>query len=221
MKKSLTLVMSIMMAFAVSFTAFAETVETNGTRFENNAKGERPAKPENEIIGKIKSISATEVTIEVATRKEMNANQNDTNGMRKPPEMTQGNEQQGNPPELPQNDTQNGNPPEKPNLDEMFTLTGETKTINIESAEFGKDFRPDDFNKDNKNSNAANNSNKAKTDEKAKTKTYADFAVGDYIMIEATDNTYKTAKYVRDAERMGGPRGGFGNKNDPPKNLDR
>lgn len=200
------------MAFAVSFTAFAATDTTNNAKAGREAKGERPAKPENEIIGKIKSISATEVTIEVATRKEMENNQKENDGMRKPPEFNTNDTQ---------NNTQNGNPPEKPNFDDMFTLTGETKTINIESAEFGKDFRPDDFNKDNKNSNAANNSNKAKTDEKAKTKTYADFAVGDYIMIEATDNTYATAKFVRSAERMGGPRGGFGNKNDPPKNSNR
>lgn len=200
------------MAFAVPFTAFAATNTTNNVKAGREAKGERPAKPENEIIGKIKSISATEVTIEVATRKEMENNQKENDGMRKPPEFNTNDTQ---------NNTQNGNPPEKPNFDDMFTLTGETKTINIANAEFGKDFRPDDFNKDNKNSNAANNSNKAKTDEKAKTKTYADFAAGDYIMIEATDNTYATAKFVRSAERMGGPRGGFGNKNDPPKNSNR
>ena len=207
MKKSLVLIMSIVMAFAVSFTAFAATDTTNNAKAGREAKGERPAKPENEIIGKIKSISATEVTIEVATRKEMENNQKENDGMRKPPEFNTNDTQ---------NNTQNGNPPEKPNFDDMFTLTGETKTINIASAEFGKDFRPEE-NKDNN----SNNSNKTDASKNAKTKTYADFAAGDYIMIEATDNTYATAKFVRSAERMGGPRGGFGNKNDPPKNSNR
>lgn len=198
MKKSLVLALSIVMAFASVFTTFAETVvnETEFKRFEN---GERPARPENEIIGRIKSISESQVTIEVATRKEMAKPQN--------------NGQKGNPPEKQDGNFQNGNPPEKPNLDEMFTLTGETKTIDISQAEFNKNFRPQD-----KNTNAQGNN--ANNLEQVKQKTYTDYKVGDYIMIEATDSTYKTAKTIRDAGFGGGMRG-MGGRNDketPPNN---
>ena len=198
------------MAFATTFTAFAETTATNETKFAENANGERFGKrelPENVVFGKIKTIDANSVTIEVATRKEM--------------ERPEKNGQNGNPPEKPQNDTQtNGNPPEKPNLDNMFTLTGETKTINISQAEFGRDFRPRDFKSNGQENNNANNSNNANDANNAKQKTYADYAVGDYVIIETTDNTYATAKSVRDIGMGGDPRG-MGNHNDkktPPKN---
>lgn len=203
MKKNLGIVLSIVVAFATAFTAFAAINTTNETKLENGDRPEKRALPENVVFGKIKSIDANSVTIEVATRKEMERPDGDKNNdnMRKPPENAQGN-------------SQNGNPPEKPNLDNMFTLTGETKTINISQAEFGKDFRPKDL-----SANAqGNNSTNQATD--TKTKTYADYAVGDYIMIEATDNTYATAKSVRDAGFGGGMRG-MDNRDDkkaPPKN---
>lgn len=203
MKKNLIIILSIMMAFATAFTAFAAINTTNETKFENGDRLEKKALPENVVFGKIKSIDANSVTIEVATRKEMERPKSGKNNdnMRKPPENAQGN-------------SQNGNPPEKPNLDNMFTLTGETKTINISQAEFGRDFRPKDLNANAQGNNSTNKANDAKT------KTYADYAVGDYIMIEATDNTYATAKSVRDAGFGGGMRG-MGGRNDkktPPNN---
>ena len=197
---NLIIILSITMAFATAFTAFAAINTTNETKFENGERPEKKALPENVIFGKIKSIDANSVTIEVATRKEM--------------ERPESSGQKGTPPEKPQDNKQNGNPPEKPNLDNMFTLTGETKTINISQAEFGKDFRPKDFNANAQGNNSTDKANDTKT------KTYADYAVGDYIMIEATDNTYATAKSVRDAGFGGGMRG-MGGRNDkmtPPNN---
>lgn len=194
------------MAFATAFTAFAAINTTNETKLENGDRPEKRALPENVIFGKIKTIDANSVTIEVATRKEMERPEGDKNNdnMRKPPENAQGN-------------SQNGNPPEKPNLDNMFTLTGETKTINISQAEFGKDFRPKDF---NANAQGNNNSNNIADSNNEKQKTYADYVIGDYIMIEATDNTYATAKSVRDAGFGGGMRGmgGRDDKMTPPNN---
>ena len=146
-------------------------------------------KIENEIIGKITSISATSVTIEVAERKEMERQKD-------------GQLLNGTPPERPTND-ENQDKREKPNMDDMFTLTGVTKTINISSAEFAGGFRGrknDDINGKNEN-----NTNDKKNEVKNE-KTYADYSVGDYISIELTDATSLTAKTVCDA-RFGGPRG--------------
>ena len=203
MKKNLIIILSIIMAFTTAFTAFAAINSTNEAKFGN---GERPTMPENMITGKIKSIDANSVTIEVATMKEMEK-----------PEFGQNNNDMKKPPENAKNDFQNGNPPEKPNFDNMFTLTGETKTINISQAEFGKDFKIKDFKGKIQEDNASNNSNAF---DNAKQKTYADYAVGDYITIEATDNTYKTAKRVRDAGMFGGPRdmSDRKDKKDPPNN---
>ena len=206
MKKYLTIILSIMMVFASVFTVFAETT-ANETNFKTaEEKPERGKMPENLVFGKIKSISATSVTIELATRKEMSRPENgkDNDGMRKPPEK-------------PNNEQNSNSKPEKPNMDDMFTLTGETKTINIAQADFGKAFNRD-FSKDvNSDGSNKNKTNENKT-ENAKTKTYQDYNVGDYVMIETTDSTNSTAKSIRDAGRMGGgpggPRGhkGFGNK---------
>lgn len=202
MKKNLVIFLSIIMAFTTAFTAFAAINTTNEARVENGERNEKRALPENMIFGKIKSINANSVTIEVATRKEM--------------ERQKRNNQNGNPPEKPQGDSQNGNPPEKPNLDNMFTLTGETKTINISQAEFGGGFRPRNF----KSNGQENNNSNSNASENAKQKTYADYSVGDYVMIEATDNTYTAAKSMRDASFGGGMRGmgGRKNKETPPNN---
>ena len=202
MKKYLTIILSLLMVFASLFTVFAEA-STTETKFKaNDERPERRELPENVVFGKIKSINATSVTIELATRKEMSRPENgkDNDGMRKPPEK-------------PNNEQNSNSKPEKPNMDDMFTLTGESKTINIAQADFGKDFergsKPEDTNRDSKEN---------KKSDTAKQKTYEDYSVGDYIMIETTDSTNSTAKSVRDAGRMGdgpgGPGGPGGPRND-------
>lgn len=213
MKKYLTIILSLLMVFASLFTVFAET-STTETKFKAN--DERPEKrelPENMIFGKIKSINATSVTIELATRKEMSRPKNgkDNDGMRKPPEK-------------PDNEQNSNSKPEKPNMDDMFTLTGETKTINISQADFGANFEKG-FERGSKPEDTNQNNKENKKPDIAKQNTYEDYSVGDYIMIETTDNSYSTAKSVRDAGRMGGGPGGPGgprndngqnNKQDPP-----
>ena len=225
MKRNVILALSAAMILSTASMTFAETNTVNKSmKFE---QGERPAKPENEIIGKITSIDATNVTIEVVTRKER-AERPAMSDRSERPERFDGNN--GMPPEKPEGDT-NGMPPEMPegatngmppqfkggkrgtpselgkggfgkgnfderNIEDMFTLTGEKKTINIASADFNDNFK-------------RNNDNTENT-----TKTYKDFSVGDYVMIEATDNTYSTAKKIREIGKRG-----FGgmNKDNPPK----
>ena len=232
MKKNLFLALSVAVVLSTATCAFAETNTTNkSTQFE---KGERPEKPENEVFGRIKSINATNVTIEVATMKDRPEGNNngsrperpegDKNGSR--PERPDGNNN-GSRPERPDGD-KNGSRPERPdgnnngmppqfqgghkgtpselgregfgerNLEDMFTLTGETKTINIANADFNDRFGRGDNNTD------------------TTSKTYKDFSVGDYVMIEATDNTYSTAKFVRKLDMMG--HGGMRNGNPPKDN---
>ena len=183
-KKSIALLISAMVVVGTTFSAFADTVDAT-----NQAKQERKM-PENMIIGKITSIDASNVTIQVATRKEMEKKENGENG---------------NPPEKPADGqlNQDGTTRERPNMDSMFTLTGETKTINIASAEFGNK------NSDNQNENTTDNTTKTNNKNWEK-KTYADYKVGDYIAIQATDNTYTTAKRVNQA-MFGRMRGFKGN----------
>lgn len=158
---------------------------------ENTDKEKRMEfkEPENQVIGKITSIDENNIVISVAKRKEME----------KPADKKDG----SNPPEKKEFNKDNANKERQEiNMDEFFTLTGETKTINIKNADFGKDidfkdFKPEDNNKEN---------NKEKMDElykNAKDKTYANYKVGEYVSIECTDSTYKTAKTVRNGRMMG------------------
>lgn len=209
MKKRIMAIMSatILGISALNFSAFAETTNTTN-KAKNNFQ-----KPENEIFGKITAISEDSVTISVAEFKQPE------NGMGNPPERPQG-DNDGNPPERPQGN-KGGNPPEKPNetmsaeqienmkknLENMFTLTGETKTINIKNAEFGGFGR-----EPKKDSNENNNSTTTKENTQ---KTYKDFAVGDYISIELTSSTSNQAKRVRAVGGMmrGGQRKDFNKSN--------
>lgn len=192
-KKSIALLISAMVVVGTTFSAFADTTNT-----VNEKKQERKV-PENMIIGKITAIDASNVTIQVATRKEMEKKENG---------------EKGNPPEKPADGQlkQDGTtPPEKPNMDSMFTLTGETKTINIASADFGK--KMPQIDKDNMK-NKTEDEMKKEMEEAMKNaiaKTYQDYKVGDYIQVEATDNTYATAKRVSNAMGGGGMRGFKGN----------
>lgn len=183
-KKTLALLISAITVLGTTFSAFADTVDAT-----NQVNQERKV-PENMIIGKITSIDATNVTIQVATRKEMEKKNSGENG---------------NPPEKPADGQlkRDEGTREKPNMDEMFTLTGETKTINIASADLGKNMPQLDKN--------ATKENREEAMKNATEKTYQDYKVGDYISVEATDNTYVTAKRVSNAMGGGGMRGFKGN----------
>ena len=199
--KITTFIFASIMLVGGSFATFATTADTT-----NQKREQREFKrPENEIFGKITAINANSVTISVATIKDFERNRDGR--LSTPPEIKRGN-RGGNPPEKPQEgqngerpempqEGQNGERPEMPNMDDMFTLTGETKTINISNAEFVSGFRP---RLNGQNANDSSNATETK-------KTYQDFSVGDYISVETTDSTYSTAKTVREAFGGGGGRG--------------
>lgn len=183
------LVLSMSPSFAATTTTTTAATETK----------EKPKMPENMIFGKITAISKDSMTISVATMKDRPERKGDEK-MAPPEKPNDDNknktaENTTTPPEKPADD---GTKKEKPDASDMFTLTGETKTINISSATFGHDGKkPDDDKK--------SNDNKATT-ETEKTKTYADYSVGDYVGIELTNSTSTVAKSVREA--FGGPMGG-------------
>ena len=157
------------------------TLETNKEEFK---------KPENEIFGKIVSIDASSVTIEVAERKQMEKpNDNNENMKKQPPE--------------------NNDMRKEFNIDDMFTLTGDKKTIDISSAKFisGPMGRPNDNQGKQKEFNKQEDNK-----DNMKEKTYKDYSVGDYISIELTDKTSLKATTIRDAKF-----GGRGERPDKPQ----
>lgn len=198
----------------VTITALAvATVLGSGSAFANSQNQDFSKMPkmehniENAVLGKITAIDANSVTIALATR---------SNIMKK--DMQKPNDNGTTPPEKPNESNgltknNNGTRSEKPNMDDMFTLTGETKTISLAGTTFEKKQMPQN------NENGTNNS----TQNTKQTSTYSDFAVGDYVNIEMTDATSNIAKTVREAGGFmggeGGPKGngqGFGgskNKN--------
>lgn len=206
---------------SLAFNSFATNVsnQTNQTNQESQKK-ERLEKPKNQVFGKITSISENSVTISLAEMKQpengqggFNKNFDSQGGMQRS-DRGQGGANGSN-----NNDNNNQNqPPErkelteeqkaemKKNLENMFTLTGETKTIDISSAKFN-DFGRGQKGGNNNSSSAANNENSNKTE-----KTYKDYQVGDYISIELESETSNKAKSVRDAWGMRGgmPRGDRG-----------
>lgn len=136
-------------------------------------------KVENRVMGKITSINENYLTIDVVTpttpkRKENNDTNKNTDAKEKP---------------------------ENRNIDDMFTLTGEKKTINISKAKFMGQVRIMNENKkdsSNNTNNATNqdNSNDVKNQEKDKELTYKDFAVGDYAQVVLADDGSAVAKVV-------------------------
>lgn len=212
MKKKV-LALTAAMLFGVSsiaFNSFAEGV--NNQVGQERQMGERPERPENEIFGKITAISENSVTISLAEMKKPEDGQG---------KFDQKFDGQGRKDEQKWNNNSNTNqPPEKKELteeqkaemkkkmEEMFTLTGETKTIDISKADFnafgrgprdGKT-KGDDANVNNNINNNVNNTQKLE-------KTYKDYQVGDYISIELESKESNTAKTVKDAFMM---RGGMG-----------
>lgn len=203
MKKRI-LIISAAVLLGVSSLAF-NSFATNVTNQSNQGsqQKERPEKPKNQVLGKITAISENSVTISLAEMKKLengqgrnggqNGNKNGNNNQNQPPERKELTEEQ--------------KAEMKKNLENMFTLTGETKTIDISSAKFNDFGRgPKDGNNNNSTS-AANNENSNKTE-----KTYKDYQVGDYISIELESETSNKATKVRDAWGMRGgmPRGDRG-----------
>lgn len=158
-KKILSVIMVVLMSIYSVVPVFAE--ETNTAKKEDH-------KIENAISGKITSINANYVNIDVATPKKME----------KPEESNATND--------------SSKKEEKRNIEDMYTLTGEKKTINISQAKFVGDVRI--MNEDLKNNTDKANDNK--NQEKSKELTYSDFAVGDYIRIVLAEDGSNVAKVV-------------------------
>ena len=203
MKKRILIISAVALlgVSSLAFNSFATNV-TNQSN-QGSQQKERPEKPKNQVFGKITAISENSVTISLAEMKQpengqgrnggQNGNNNGNNNQNQPPERKELTEEQ--------------KAEMKKNLENMFTLTGETKTIDISSAKFNDFGRgPKDGNNNNSTS-AANNENINKTE-----KTYKDYQVGDYIAIELESETSNKAKSVRDAWGMRGgmPRGDRG-----------
>lgn len=210
-KKILALtIASILGVSSIAFNSFAEVV--NNQVGQERQMGERPERPENEIFGKITAISENSVTISLA---EMKKPEDGQGGFR--PERNNQNEnigatgnQNGFKPEERKELTEEQKAEMKKKMEEMFTLTGETKTINISNADFNAFGRgPKDGNKFQ--GDAINSNDNVKDSQKVE-KTYKDYQVGDYISIELESAGSNTAKTVRDAFMMHdmGPRDGQG-----------
>ena len=212
-KKIISIIMAIVLGVStLSFSAFANNNNGNQQKWEKKEwqgkdKQGNFQKPENMIMGKITSISENSVTISLAEFKMPDANTTSNNNFtppKRPANDNNGNKGKGNrPPRMatasnampPRFDRDSNNMPQmseeqiaemKKNLENMFTLTGETKTIDISSATF------DDFGRRN------NDTNNNQT-----TKTYKDFSVGDYITIELESSTSNKAKSVRSSNGFG------------------
>lgn len=203
MKKRILIISAVALlgVSSLAFNSFATNV-TNQSN-QGSQQKERPEKPKNQVFGKITAISENSVTISLAEMKQpengqgrnggQNGNNNGNNNQNQPPERKELTEEQ--------------KAEMKKNLENMFTLTGETKTIDISSAKFNDFGREPKDGNNNNSSSAANNENSNKTE-----KTYKDYQVGDYISIELESETSNKAKSVRDAWGMRGgmPRGGRG-----------
>ena len=196
MKKNiLSMFIAIMMVVLSAMPVFAE--ETTAPKREDH-------KIENEIAGKITSINENYVTIEVATPNKIER-----------PERSEKSEK----PEKPEKKDNGANifkQEEQKNIADMFTLTGEKKTINISKAKFMGEVRiMNDNNKDNVDATKENINN-----EKSKELAYTDFAVGDYIRIVLADDGSNVAKVVMKGGLFRNkPEGQAGNKpNKKPDN---
>ena len=193
--KTLTITTIAVGLVACSVLAANNTAEVKKIEGEN--RPERPAKPENEVFGKITSIDANTITVTIA---EMKIPEGRTN----PPENNNKNDNDIN-----KNNNSREDRPEI-NMDDMFTLTNNTKTYTITNANLIK-FKKPDFDKNdntNKSTNKDDMKNKTREElEKENKATYTDFAVGDYVSIELESSTSTNAKTVRSFDRFGGGRG--------------
>jgi hypothetical protein len=211
MKKKI-LALTAAMLFGVSsiaFNSFAEGV--NNQVSQERQMGERPERPENEIFGKITAISENSVTISLAEMKKPEEGQKDfqnKNGFEKGNDQAKRddkNNQSGNRPEERKELTEEQKAEMKKKMEEMFTLTGETKTIDISKADFNAFGRgPRNGKTKGDDANANNDTNKNVNSNQKPVKTYKDYQVGDYISIELESKESNTAKTVKDAFVMRG-----------------
>ena len=223
MKKRILIISAVALlgVSSLAFNSFATNV-TNQSN-QGSQQKERPEKPKNQVFGKITAISENSVTISLAEMKKpengqggFDRNFDGQEGMQRS-DRGQGkgnggingsnnNNNQNQPPERKEL-TEEQKAEMKKNFENMFTLTGETKTIDISSAKFNDFGRGPKDGKNNNSSSAANNENINKTE-----KTYKDYQVGDYISIELESETSNKATKVRDAWGMRGgmPRGDRG-----------
>ena len=194
---------------SLAFNSFATNVSNQSDKQQNG----KLEKPKNEVFGKITSISENSVTISLAEMKKPENGQGDfdKNFDGKGRNGGQNKNQAPERKEL----TEEQKAEMKKNLENMFTLTGETKTIDISSAKFNDFGRGPKEGNNNNNSNAANNEKSNKIE-----KTYKDYQVGDYISIELENETSNKATAVREAfgMRNGMPRGDKGQGKDDIKN---
>ena len=199
-KKILALtVASILGVSSIAFNSFAEGA--NNQVGQERQMGERPEKPENEIFGKITAISENSVTISLA---EMKKPEDGQNGFGKGNEQgirNGQNGQSGNRPEERKELTEEQKAEMKKKMEEMFTLTGETKTIDISKADFNAFGRGP---RNGKTKGADANANNDTNSNQKPVKTYKDYQVGDYISIELESKESNTAKTVKDAFMMRG-----------------
>ena len=187
-----TLTITTIAVGLVAGSVLAANNTTEVKKMEGENRPERPEKPENEVFGKITSIDANTITVTIAE-------------MKIPEGRT-------NPPEKNDNNKNNNSKEDRPeiNMDDMFTLTNNTKTYTITNANLIKFKKPDlDKNHNtNKSTNKDDMKNKTREErEKENKATYTDFAVGDYVSIELESSTSTNAKTVRSFDRMGGGRG--------------
>ncbi len=186
--KNISIGLCVSVIFLNVLTAFATSKEPiNNMPPKNFDMPER--KIENEIVGKITYIDENNVIIAVATRNEIKNNKFQLNEINE---------------NIDEKKDNNKILPDKLNFDDMFVLTGETKTINIKEANFLKRIKKDNLteNKDlsiQKNDNFKLDKNIIQNDNFEKN-TYKDFSIGEYIFIETTDSTYTAAKNIRSAE---------------------
>lgn len=195
---------SILGVSSLAFNSFAE--EVNNQVKQERQMGERPERPENEIFGKITAISENSVTISLAEMKKPEEGQKDLKDFQKEKDFDKEkrdgkNNQSGNRPEEKKELTEEQKAEMKKKMEERFTLTGETKTIDISKADFnafGRGLR------NGKTKGADANANNNTNSDQKPTKTYKDYQVGDYISIELESKDSNTAKTVKDAFMMRG-----------------
>ena len=206
---------SILGVSSIAFNSFAEGA--NNQVGQERQMGERPERPENEIFGKITAISENSVTISLAEMKKPEDGQNGFGKGNEQGNRDGKNGQSGNRPEERKELTEEQKAEMKKKMEEMFTLTGETKTIDISKADFNAFGRgPRDGKTKGADANA-NNTNNNLNSNQIPTKTYKDYQVGDYISIELESSNSSTAKTVKDAFMMRGGMGPRGGQGMPPQ----
>lgn len=156
-------ILSILMVALISITSVVPVFAE-----ETNTTKKEDHKIENGIAGKITSINEQYVNIEVATPKKMD------------------------PKDKKDTTTNSATKEEKRKIEDLYTLTGEKKTINISKAKFVGNVRI--MNANNKGS--TDDTKDKGNQEKNKELSYKDFAVGDYIHIVLADDGSNVAKIV-------------------------